>query len=67
MSSAGGCARGARARHPPRREPGDPRGVPPQSLWIVLAIPFVGSSLAMILPELLDGGTTRYDVAVVHA
>jgi ABC-2 type transport system permease protein len=31
----------------------------------VFAILFVGSSLAMILPEVLDGGTTHYDVAVV--
>jgi ABC-2 type transport system permease protein len=36
-----------------------------KSLWIVLGILFVGSCLAMILPEVLDGGTTEYDVAVV--
>lgn len=36
-----------------------------RSLWIVLAILFVGSSVAMILPEVLDSGSTRYDVAVV--
>jgi ABC-2 type transport system permease protein len=36
-----------------------------RSLWIVLGILFVGSSLAMILPEVLSGGTTEYDVAVV--
>jgi ABC-2 type transport system permease protein len=36
-----------------------------KSLWIVLAILFVGSSAAMIVPELLDEGSTRYDVAVV--
>ena len=36
-----------------------------RSLWIVLAILFVGSSVAMILPEVLDGGSTRDDVAVV--
>jgi ABC-2 type transport system permease protein len=37
-----------------------------KSLWIVLGILFVGSSLAMILPEVLDAGTTKYDVAVVR-
>jgi len=36
-----------------------------KSLWIVLAVLFIGSSVAMILPELLDSGSTRYDVAVV--
>jgi ABC-2 type transport system permease protein len=36
-----------------------------RSLWIVLAVLFVGSSVAMILPEVLDNGGTRYDVAVV--
>jgi ABC-2 type transport system permease protein len=36
-----------------------------KSLWIVLAVLFVGSSVAMILPEVLDSGSTRYDVAVV--
>jgi hypothetical protein len=36
-----------------------------RSLWIVLAILFVGSSVAMILPEVLDSGRPRYDVAVV--
>ncbi len=34
-----------------------------RSLWIVLALLFVGSSVAMILPDLLDGGTTKYEVA----
>ena len=38
-----------------------------KSFWIVLAVLVVGSSLAMILPEVLDSGTTRYDVAVVPA
>ena len=36
-----------------------------RSLWIVLAVLFVGSSVAMILPEVLDSGGTRYDVAIV--
>jgi ABC-2 type transport system permease protein len=31
----------------------------------VLALLFVGSSAAMILPEVLDSGTSRYDVAIV--
>lgn len=35
-----------------------------KSLWIVFAILFVGSSVAMILPDVLDSGRTRYDVAV---
>jgi ABC-2 type transport system permease protein len=38
-----------------------------KTLWIVFAILFVGSSAAMILPEALDHGTTRYDVSVVSA
>lgn len=37
-----------------------------KSLWIVLALLFVGSSVAMILPEVLDGGSTTYDVAVAR-
>jgi ABC-2 type transport system permease protein len=36
-----------------------------KSLWIVIGIIFVGSTVGMILPDLLDSGTTRYDVAVV--
>jgi ABC-2 type transport system permease protein len=36
-----------------------------KSLWAVFAILLVGSSLAMILPEVLDGERTSYDVAVV--
>jgi ABC-2 type transport system permease protein len=35
-----------------------------KSLWIVFAILFIGSSVAMILPDVLDSGRTRYDVAV---
>jgi hypothetical protein len=36
-----------------------------KSLLVVLAILFVGSSLAMILPDALsDSGPRRYDVAV---
>jgi ABC-2 type transport system permease protein len=35
-----------------------------RSLWIVLALLFVGSSVAMILPEVLDSGTSRYEVAI---
>jgi ABC-2 type transport system permease protein len=35
-----------------------------KSLWIVLAVLFVGSSAAMILPEVLGSGTTVYDVAI---
>ncbi len=35
-----------------------------RSLWIVFAILFIGSSVAMILPDVLDSGRTRYDVAV---
>ncbi len=38
-----------------------------KSFWIVLAVLLVGSTLAVILPEVLDRGTTRYDVAVVPA
>jgi len=38
-----------------------------KSFWIVLAVLVAGSSLAMILPDVLDSGTTRYDVAVVPA
>jgi ABC-2 type transport system permease protein len=36
-----------------------------RTLWIVFAILFVGSSVAMILPEALDNGSTAYDVGVV--
>jgi ABC-2 type transport system permease protein len=36
-----------------------------RSLWIVLGLLFVGASVAMILPTVLDSGTTRYDVGVV--
>jgi ABC-2 type transport system permease protein len=36
-----------------------------RTLWIVLAILFVGSSLAMILPDVIGGGTDHLDVAVV--
>jgi ABC-2 type transport system permease protein len=35
-----------------------------KSLWIVFAILFIGSSVAMILPDVLDSGRTRYDVVV---
>ncbi len=35
-----------------------------KSLWIVFAVLFVGSSVAMILPDALDEGTTTYDVAL---
>jgi ABC-2 type transport system permease protein len=35
-----------------------------RSLWIVFALVFVGASVAMILPDLLDDSTTHYDVAV---
>lgn len=35
-----------------------------RSLWIVFAILFVGSSVAMILPEILEGGNTSYVVAL---
>jgi ABC-2 type transport system permease protein len=35
-----------------------------RSLWIVLALLFIGSSVAMILPEVLDSGTSRYEVAI---
>jgi ABC-2 type transport system permease protein len=38
-----------------------------KSLWIVLGVLFVGSSLAMILPEVLCSGTTEYDVAIVSS
>jgi ABC-2 type transport system permease protein len=34
------------------------------SLWIVLALLFVGATVGMALPDLLDEGSTRYDVAV---
>ncbi|HZP28097.1 MAG TPA: ABC transporter permease [Acidimicrobiia bacterium] len=36
-----------------------------KSIWIVIAIIFVGSTVGMILPGALDSGTNRYDVAVV--
>src|SRR5262249_18507208 len=36
-----------------------------KSLWIVIGIIFVGSTVGMILPDVLDSGTSRYDVAVV--
>jgi ABC-2 type transport system permease protein len=35
-----------------------------KTLWIVFALLFIGSSVAMILPEALDDSTTHYDVAV---
>src|SRR4051812_21614963 len=35
-----------------------------KTLWIVFAVLFVGSSVAMILPDALDDGATHYDVAV---
>ena len=38
-----------------------------RTLWIVIGIIFIGSSLAMILPDVLDSGTTRYDIGVVAA
>jgi ABC-2 type transport system permease protein len=38
-----------------------------RSLWIVLALVFVGATVAMILPELLDSGSDRSDVAVTDA
>ena len=36
-----------------------------RSLWIVFAILFIGSCAAMILPDALDGGSSRYEVALV--
>jgi ABC-2 type transport system permease protein len=38
-----------------------------KSLWIVFAVLFLGSSVAMILPDVLDEGSTHYDVAVVDS
>lgn len=35
-----------------------------RSLWIVFAVLFLGSAAAMIVPDLLDSGSTTYDVAV---
>jgi ABC-2 type transport system permease protein len=35
-----------------------------RSLWIVLALLFAASTAAMLVPELLNGGKTHYDVAV---
>jgi ABC-2 type transport system permease protein len=35
-----------------------------KTLWIVFAVIFIGSSVAMILPDALDEGTTHYDVAL---
>jgi ABC-2 type transport system permease protein len=35
-----------------------------RSLWIVLAIVFIGATVAMILPDLLDSGDSRSEVAV---
>lgn len=35
-----------------------------RSLWIVFAVLFLASSVAMILPDVLSGGSTRYVVAV---
>lgn len=36
-----------------------------RSLWIIFGILFVGSCVAMVLPDLLDEGSTHYDVAIV--
>jgi len=36
-----------------------------KSIWIVIGLIFIGSTLGMILPDALDSGTSRYDVAVV--
>ena len=36
-----------------------------KSIWVVMAILFAGSCAAMVLPGLLDGGRSRFDVAVV--
>ena len=36
-----------------------------RSLWIIFAVLFAGSCAAMVLPDLLGGGKSRYDVAVV--
>ncbi|MET0420557.1 MAG: ABC transporter permease [Acidimicrobiia bacterium] len=38
-----------------------------RSIWIILAVLFVGSSAAMIVPDLLDSSDTEYDVAIVKA
>jgi ABC-2 type transport system permease protein len=38
-----------------------------RSLWVVLAIVFVGATVAMILPDLLDSGSSRSEVAVTDA
>jgi ABC-2 type transport system permease protein len=37
-----------------------------RSLWIVMAILFLGSTAAMVVPDLLDSGSTTYDVAVTR-
>jgi ABC-2 type transport system permease protein len=36
-----------------------------RSFWIVLAVLLLGSTAGMVLPEVIGGGTTTYDVAVV--
>jgi ABC-2 type transport system permease protein len=35
-----------------------------RSLWIVFAVLFLGSTAAMVVPDLLDSGSTTYKVAV---
>lgn len=35
-----------------------------RSLWIVFAVLFLGSTAAMVVPDLLDSGTATYDVAI---
>jgi ABC-2 type transport system permease protein len=37
-----------------------------RSLWIVFAILFLGSTAAMVVPDLIDSGSTTYDVAVTN-
>jgi ABC-2 type transport system permease protein len=38
-----------------------------RSLWVVFAILFVGSTAAMVLPDVVESSTTRYRVAVVSS
>jgi ABC-2 type transport system permease protein len=37
-----------------------------RSFWLIVAVLLVGSTAAMVLPEVIGGGTTTYDVAVVQ-
>lgn len=36
-----------------------------RSMWVTIGVLFLGSSAAMIVPEVIDSGPTTYDVAIV--